>query len=648
MGAVLLAQTDSVRTLHTISVIPVRDSVSRISVIKSSVPYYRLDENKLMDLGIRDVGDAIKYVPGVQLKDYGGIGGIKTVSFRSLGANHTGVLYDGNLVLDAQTGTINLSVLDMLGMRSVSFTTGQPAADAAPASAYLPANVVSADTWMMSRPERFVVNGYSRLSSINAYENGLMIRLPVKKMHVAGSAIIRNGNGQYKYAFPQLGTSDLQLRQHTEMLAYRLRGLVGIPLRKGRISLQVQYRNSQQQLPGAVVLYNPYNDQELWNKSTQVIANEVLASGKWQFRTHAFYQQDFTRYKDPYFLNQKGFIDSKYMQQNGVVGFMLRRKMQQEGQVFFGADGIISMLGGNDIPASPIRKRINGVVGVKRQFAEDHLILEGNLALQLVNDQNKMDATTTRNYVKPSPFIALAYLPFKNTALRFRTFYKRTFRLPSFNDRYYNFLGDNHVRPEEANLFNVGVTYGKKLGFLLLELSADGYFNQVWDKIIAVPTKDLFNWSVQNIGRTNSTGTDIGLLISASVCKVIITVSSNHNFNRTIDVTNPFGPTYRDQIPYTPHYSSSHSLTLKWKGFGLNTNLFYNGFRYSLNENIYANYLPAFTDWNVGLSGEFDLKKNRMLNMDLKVMNLLNNNYQVIRSYPMPGRYYQLMLKFRI
>ena len=42
-------------------------------------------------MGVADVAEAVKHFAGVQVRDYGGIGGLKTVGVRGLGAMHTGV-----------------------------------------------------------------------------------------------------------------------------------------------------------------------------------------------------------------------------------------------------------------------------------------------------------------------------------------------------------------------------------------------------------------------------------------------------------------------------------------------------------------------------------------------------------------------------
>src|ERR1700761_1251665 len=46
------------------------------------------------------VADVLRDFAGLIIKDYGGIGGIKTVSVRGFGADHTGILYDGVAIDD--------------------------------------------------------------------------------------------------------------------------------------------------------------------------------------------------------------------------------------------------------------------------------------------------------------------------------------------------------------------------------------------------------------------------------------------------------------------------------------------------------------------------------------------------------------------
>ena len=68
------------------------------------IPAQTLQGEQLEKLNALSVADAIRYFSGVQIKDYGGIGGLKTINVRSMGTQHVGVFYDGIQLGNAQNG----------------------------------------------------------------------------------------------------------------------------------------------------------------------------------------------------------------------------------------------------------------------------------------------------------------------------------------------------------------------------------------------------------------------------------------------------------------------------------------------------------------------------------------------------------------
>lgn len=76
--------------------------------VRSAAPLQIFSREELKTLNVMQVSDAVKHFSGVTVKDYGGIGGLKTVSIRSLGAQHTVVGYDGIAVTDCQTGQVDI------------------------------------------------------------------------------------------------------------------------------------------------------------------------------------------------------------------------------------------------------------------------------------------------------------------------------------------------------------------------------------------------------------------------------------------------------------------------------------------------------------------------------------------------------------
>ena len=79
------------------------------AILDSSSPAWRVSSADIERSGARSLHEALRTLPGLQVQDYGGVGGLKTVSVRGLGAAHTAVCLDGVLLCDSQHGSIDLA-----------------------------------------------------------------------------------------------------------------------------------------------------------------------------------------------------------------------------------------------------------------------------------------------------------------------------------------------------------------------------------------------------------------------------------------------------------------------------------------------------------------------------------------------------------
>lgn len=637
---------DTTRVLRSVPVFAHPDTITALSDLTASIPHFEISAAKIDEIGATDVGGALKIIPGVQMRDYGGIGGVKTISFRSLGAAHTTVVLDGNTIPNLRSGSINLSQFELFGLEKVSFSSGQVLDELATASAFVQANTIALRSTLFTPPQKSQLGVYLNGTSINAYEGGLRYQRRLGKQFFIGTQVMtRWGNGQYNFIHPEWPEGEPSRRTNTQLNSWRNRWVVGYENDKSRFILSAFLNRTNQELPGAAVLFNPSNDQRLETNNARFNGNYSFDKLKWSVRLNMSHHYRETRYFDPHFLNLQGFVDAQYQQHTTKGGVMLSRSFRfPKEKLFIGADWIVGNLSGNELITSPNRMTAVSVLGGTTFLGP--IKVEGNLTAQFIVDQYAAGDDIGQNrFQKFSPFLAVVYKPFKKSTLRLRSFYKHTFRMPTFNDLYYNFIGNTGLKPEEANMFNLGLTWAHARKNLRLELTADGYYNKVTDKIVAIPTKDLFNWSMQNIGAAEIHGVDLGLLLAIQFKRIGLHLNSSHSLNRSLDVTDPSAITYQHQIPYTPFYTSTNGISLTYKTYKVSLNTLVTGFRYSLNENIYANYLPGFTDINAGLSKTINWKKSTFL-IDARVMNILNNNYQVIRSFPMPGRYFQLRLKY--
>ena len=119
------------------------------------IPAQELSGKELQRLNALSVADAVRYFSGVQIKDYGGIGGLKTINIRSMGTQHVGVFFDGIQLGNAQNGQIDLGRFSLDNMESISLYNGQKSAVFQPAKDFASAGSI----YMQTRTPRFDRDG---------------------------------------------------------------------------------------------------------------------------------------------------------------------------------------------------------------------------------------------------------------------------------------------------------------------------------------------------------------------------------------------------------------------------------------------------------------------------------------------------------
>ncbi|MDO4319737.1 MAG: Plug domain-containing protein, partial [Bacteroidales bacterium] len=120
----------------------------------------------LQALSSTSVADALKYFAGVQIKDYGGLGGLKTINVRSLGAQHVGVYIDGVRITNAQNGTVDLGKYSLSTLESVSLFNANRLDFCQSASEYASGATVYLQT---RRPECDSISALFGIASFHTY-----------------------------------------------------------------------------------------------------------------------------------------------------------------------------------------------------------------------------------------------------------------------------------------------------------------------------------------------------------------------------------------------------------------------------------------------------------------------------------------------
>ena len=646
-GKIRIIEEKDTSTIHSLDEVVVTTSTSTKET-RATAPLQILSGEALEGLNAIQVADAVKHFSGVMVKDYGGIGGLKTVSVRSLGASHTAVSYDGIAVSDAQNGQIDISRFSLDNIDILSLSNGQSDQIFQPARQYASAAVLNITT-MAPRFDKRPVNGKVMMKSGS-------FGLINPSLHIAGklneylsmtaSGEWMSAHGRYPYLM-HYGTqandsTSIEIRQNTDVQNLRAEAALYGSDSVQNGYLKGYYYQSERGLPGATIFYNTQNfsSQRIWDRSAFLQGHyERNFANIVSLQLNAKYNYSFTHYLDPMYLGSEGKNENRYSQNEYYLsGAVIYRPIS--GLSFnLSQDGIINTLSA-DLYNFTSPTRYTSLTALAGKYVNNWVMATASVLMTATKDV-MADHSKGLQRFKASPYASLSFKPFSNTDFRIRLFYKNIFRLPTFNDLYYGKVGNRNLLPETTNQYNIGLTFQRSITeyIPMLALSCDIYHNDVRNKIVAYPTKNIYTWTMLNYGRVSITGLDFTGDIEIAPCKKVqITLGATYTYNRALNVTDPADRDYRHQIPYTPRISGSGKAGIKTPWFTLNYSLVWSGHRYAVNQNYAENRVEGYFDHSLSASHEFSLRHDHKLGINIECLNLTNINYCVVRYFPMPGR----------
>ena len=600
----------------------------------------------------------MRYFSGVQLKDYGGVGGVKTVDVRSMGTNHLAVSYDGIVLGNAQNGQTDLGQLSLDNIEEVTLYNGQKSAIFQAASDFASASSV----YIRTRMPRFEVGRQTNLKVRAKYGASDLFRASVlweqrlsADVSLSTNAEVMTASGRYKFRYRRknldgtVAWDTTAVRQngdiHAERAELNLHGM----LNQGQWQLKGYVYNSDRGIPGAIV-------NNVWSRGERQQDLNTFGQASWQ---KSIGERFSTRW-----LAKYGFYRTHYANRDTTVLPVDNIYRQQE--LYLSTANVVEMLPGwsaslsydfrwNKLDATTYRfarpTRRTHTLSVATALDLHRLKVQASLVGMLVKDHTQLNnERNTDSQLTPALF-ANVY-PFKGKWLSLRAYAKQSFRMPTFNDLYYTNLGNAQLRPERATQFDVGLLANKHFGpSAHFSLQADLYYNKVHDKIIAYPKGQQFRWTMLNLGEVDIRGLDVVASVSGPLLgsrrELITTLRAQYTCQRAIDVTDRHKPYYRHQIPYIPHHSGSLILGADWRDLSLNYSFIYTGERWNAQENTQYNYMQPWYTSDLSAAYTFRLR-HCLLRASLEVNNLLNQQYDVIANYPMPGRNFAIGVEVRL
>ena len=593
-------------------------------------PSQTLSGATLQNLSTSSVADALKYFSGVQIKDYGGLGGLKTVNVRSLGSQHVGVYLDGIRITNAQNGQVDLGKYSLSNMESVSLYNANKNERLQSASEYASAATVYMQT---KRPDRTTFNveygnGSFGLNKIKGY-------FALKNLFFV-DAEYQHSDGDYKFRFRSASEDTIGRRHNSDISFYRLEAA---GFYKG-LSTHVYYYNSVRGLPGPVIrrLSDQWDSTDRqWDQNFFVQSSYRKLWERFGLRANLKYSYDYLHYlQDPSTNASTMYCNNHYTQQDlyaSVAGAY--------------TTGFFSLTASTDLRWTDLNCDVYKFSYVYRIDSKSLLSaiasyhgVELNVALlyTYIQDHTRNQASPLRRF---TPMFLASY---KRGPWVARAFHKRIFRAPTLNDLYYTLIGNTKLKPEYTSQWDAGFDFkGKSLHF-----AVDGYYNEIEDKIVAIPMKCQFRWSMVNFGMVKSLGISLSGGYDHEWGKFSLATNANYTCQSDRDYSVPSDPEYKHYVPYSPLHSGSLIVDLGYDSYSLCTSFLYTGERFALISNNRDDLLGDWYTLDLKLNKRFLLRKGMIVQTTIECNNLTDSRHEVVKRYPMPGRNWKFTVKFEM
>ena len=630
---------DSVRVHHIQEVVVTSRLISR-----ETIPSQTLGGEELKKLNSLSVADALRYFSGLQLKDYGGVGGIKTVNIRSMGTNHLGIFYDGIELGNAQNGQIDLGQFSLDNVEEISLYNGQRSAIFQPASDFGNAGSVyirtKAPRFMMGRRYNLLVR--AKYGSSDTFRFSSLWEQKLSD-HISSSLStgVLTSSGRYKFRYRRVTEDNTvaydttAVRHNGDIWAFRVEENVRGGIADGYWNVKAYTYHSERGIPGAIVNNVWRRGERQWDHNTfgQAVFQKSFGD-KFSTKALAKYAYYVTRYVNN--DETQIHVDNTYRQQEMYFSTSNVYEILSKWSVSMSYDFKWNKLNANMVDFA-FPHRYSNFVSLATALTLSRIQAQASLVEQVVKDHVKYGASSSSRSTLTPAFFVNVY-PFESKLLAVRAFAKKSFRMPTFNDLYYADMGNSKLNPESALQYDLGFVLNKdwKQGIVdHLRLQVDGYYNTVYDKIVAYPKGQQFRWTMLNLGKVHIKGVDAMAEVGLEPAKDWkVTARLQYTYQDARDVTDPNTSYYKDQIPYIPWHSGSAIL-------GLAYSFIYSGERYSQQENILYNHLQPWYTHDMSV-----VYHARRWSARLDVNNIFSQDYDVILNYPMPKRNYMLTLEY--
>lgn len=556
--------------------------------------------------GVTNAAELFRKFGYGHIRSYG-VGGLTTPSFRGTGASHTAILWNGINIISPLNGQSDLTLLPITFIDDVQLQSG--------GSASLYGSGAIGGTIQFNSKAVFnqglTLGLTENAGSFKTFFNGLTASYSNKRFITSTKVFQSSAENNFPFVNKNFSPPRNEVRQHDA-------------IEQHGVLQQNYFQISQQQLLSFRFWYQD-NHVELPEVTTVAKPGESTQRDQF-FRSMIGWNYDYNR--------------GHLFVQSAQVHHMLDYRNPPTNTISISTFNSLINTFENTID---VGNNLEWTSGANYTF-EDAINVHSRHRLALYtafkrqtdrwkNVLSARQETVNGKLTPIAPSFGVEYKTFE--ALSFFGNISRNYRIPTFNDLYWNDAvskGNPDLRMETSWSEEVGL----KLNWIIQGQLAV-FSNQVDNMIYWTQTAGI--WSPKNIRTAWTRGIESMATYRKVVGKISGELTVRYSYTRATDQ-------FDKQLVFTPVHESGTTVRFGWKSYNFSLTNNYTGRQFTDDDNNVYYQLKAYNIANVWLSKDLSLKKLNLMFM-VEMNNLFNNQVSTRPGYPLPGRNFKGGLTIR-
>lgn len=565
---------------------------------------YHLNTIKEKSIGNTTIslGELLKQEANFYFKE-NGKGMISSISLRGTGASHTGVYWNGIAINSVLNGQTDFNTISANGFNQIEIKRGSGSTLLGSGAIGGAINLKDIFTFKKNN----TINSLIGIGSFNSQTLFLQGKTSTKDYDFKLSFDAEKSTNDYPY----LNTENI-INENGAYKKYQIKLAFAYKLNaNNQIQIFSNYSNHNRELSRTITApsKNLYK-----NEDQRILINWLLHSNKYTSSLKLAYLNE--KYK--FYLN-KNIADYSFGVANSyITKYDLNYFIKKNISITIGLEDTFTIGNGTNI------------LNKERNTLEGFTVFHHKITPKLSYNTSIRKGFSN---IYQIPFIYAFDTRFDiSNKWNIRANYSTNYKLPTFNDLYWEYSGNDKLLAERSNSSEIGLYFASKNA----TLSLTSYKINNRNLIQWRPVTNML-WKPINVQRVTNTGIEFALELPFKIKQHQFRFTTQYTYNDALDNT------LDKQLIYVPYHKANANLNYVFKGFNIHFNSQYTGKVYTTTSNTV--YLDEYFVFNTSIYK--NIYKNK-INIGFHINNIFNRVYENVAFRPMPNRNYKLNINYKI